>query len=222
MTMPCGESETRDLFSIHREELGSDAGPHEDRGMMKPERATFLFCSQITILQIEKWKAWFSQSLGSFWYIVSMFPFCPLLAHSLVSNPSDLLDGYHILSPSIGFNPRWLPCSYGIKLTPHYQMTLHRALALCLQFILSPFQITWPPTSQLAIAHDVPTWLSLLAACSRPQILFTGLFSMLAFTLGDGFDFPHQHTYHWVTYHWVIPYHMSLFMFFIALTTRGN
>lgn len=71
MTMPCGESETGDLFSIHREELGSGAGPHKDRGMVKAERVTFPFCSQNTILQIERWKHWFCRSLGSFRYVVS-------------------------------------------------------------------------------------------------------------------------------------------------------
>lgn len=72
MTLPHRESETGDLFPTYMQELGSDAGPHKDRGMVKPERVTFPSCSSITTtLQIEKWKHWFSRSLGSFRYAVS-------------------------------------------------------------------------------------------------------------------------------------------------------
>lgn len=42
MAMLCREMETEDLLSTHMEELGSDAGPHKDHGMVKPEKKTFL------------------------------------------------------------------------------------------------------------------------------------------------------------------------------------
>lgn len=52
MTILCSTMETEGSHS--HEVLGSDAGPHKDCGTVKPERTSFLFCYQISILQIEQ------------------------------------------------------------------------------------------------------------------------------------------------------------------------